>query len=154
MATRWISWIICTLYLSVLLHSSCQGLRQWSEIHFSCFTQRVGQEIPFVHPCFWDGWVIHPTIHSHACRYIHQKKHLYTVMFSNCHFGAIHVQHWHCLLPWLTASETQHHVASYDIFGACSLCQHAWQHESMNKPWPLNCEIYGNSSGNNTEGHE
>lgn len=138
-------------YLSVLLHSSCQGLQLWSEIHFSCFTQRVGQEIPFVHPRFGDGWVIHPTIHTHACRYIHHKTHLYTFMLSNCHFlCAVPVLHWHSLLPWLTASETQHHVASYDIFSASSLCQHDRQHESMNKSWPLNCKIYGNFNGNST----
>lgn len=96
-------------YQSVLLHSSCQGLRQWSEIHFSCFTQRVGQEIPFVHPRFGDGWAIHPTIHTHACRYIHQKTHLYTFVLSNCHFlCAIPVQHWHSLLSLLDSLPLKH----------------------------------------------
>ena len=51
--------------LSVLLHISCQGLQQWSGIHFSCFALRVGQVIPFVQPHFLQsgGSSIQPSIH-------------------------------------------------------------------------------------------
>lgn len=38
-------------------------------------------------------------------------------------------------------------TAPCDIFCASSLCWHGRGHESMNKPWPLNCKVFGESCG-------
>ena len=45
-----------------------------------------------------------------------------------------------------------YHVTSYDILCASSLCRHCRGHESMNKPWPVNCKVFGNSWGDSTRG--
>lgn len=58
-------------------------------------------------------------------------------------------------LCFLDSSSLKHfHVTSYDIFCASSLCQQGRGHESMSKPWSLNCKVWGKSCGDITEGAE
>lgn len=51
------------LYLSVSLHGSCQGLQQWSGIHFFMFCTQTRSGNPLCAAMFGRG-EIHPSIHT------------------------------------------------------------------------------------------